>query len=297
MIIGPTASGKSALALELAKRQPSVIINADSAQVYADLNVLSARPSEAEMASISHRLYGYIDGGEACSAARWAADAKREINQAHSAGRLPILVGGTGLYVRTLLDGISPIPEIDPDVRAAVRKLDSLEAYKALLQYDPVAANRLNASDTHRVQRALEVVQSSGKPLDYWYTRTTGGIADQIDLMPLVLLPPREWLYDRCNSRFVQMLEHGAISEVETLLARKLASDPPVMRAIGVPELRALLEGQSDRKTVIEQAQIATRRYAKRQYTWFRNQCPATWPRYEEAINNDNINNIVTLFQ
>lgn len=297
MIIGPTASGKSALALELAKKQPSVIINADSAQVYADLQVLSARPSDAEMGGINHRLYGYIDGAESCSAARWASDAKAEIAAAHDNDILPILVGGTGLYVRTLLDGIAPIPDIDPVTRSEIRSLEVSDAYEALSEEDPLSAKRLNARDSTRIMRALEVVRSTGKPLDHWHTHMEGGIAEDIALHPLILLPPRDWLYERCDRRFQIMLDSGAADEVQRLLARQLPDDCPVMRAIGVRELSAWIKGSIAQDEAQVQASAATRQYAKRQYTWFRNQCPAPWPRHTEIINNDNMDYIVRLLQ
>ncbi|MBF6603547.1 MAG: tRNA (adenosine(37)-N6)-dimethylallyltransferase MiaA [Sphingorhabdus sp.] len=292
LIVGPTASGKSALALQLAKKQPSVIINADSAQVYADLRILSARPSEEEMAGISHRLYGYIDGAEACSAPRWAEDAKAEIAAAHADDKLPILVGGTGLYVRTLLNGIAPIPDIDPAIRAHIRDMDVSDAYALLESEDPVSAKRLNPRDSSRIMRALEVVRSSGKPLHHWHEHLIGGIADEISLRPLVLLPPREWLYERCDRRFQIMIDEGAMEEVESLLRKGLPDDCPVMRAIGVPELSAVIRGEMDLGEAKVRAMAATRQYAKRQYTWFRNQCPADWPRHDATINDVNINNI-----
>ncbi len=297
MIVGPTASGKSALALDLAKKQPSVVINADSAQVYSDLQILSARPSEEEMAGISHRLYGYIDGAETCSAARWAADAKAEIAEAHERDKLPILVGGTGLYVRTLLDGIAPIPEINPTIRAEVRSLTVDQAYKALLKEDSISADRLNPNDSSRIMRALEVVRSSSKPMDHWHAHMAGGISDDISLHPLVLLPPREWLYERCDRRFGIMLDHGGEAEVAHLLKRDLPPDCPVMRAIGVPEIAAWIQREISLDDAKTKAMAATRQYAKRQFTWFRNQCPAEWPRHKEIINNDNLENIVRLLQ
>ncbi|PHR16954.1 MAG: tRNA (adenosine(37)-N6)-dimethylallyltransferase MiaA [Sphingopyxis sp.] len=288
LVVGPTASGKSALALEIAKKQPSVIINADSAQVYRDLQILSARPTESEMQGIEHQLFGYIDGSEACSAARWAHDAKTAIAQAHQHDRLPILVGGTGLYVRILLEGIAPIPEIVPEVREEIRKMETLEAYRSLQDLDPVAADRLNRMDSTRVQRALEVVRSTGKPLDHWQKNKVGGIGDAITLHPLVLLPPRDWLYERCDRRFEEMIERGAKEEVRDLMARELPPNLPVMRAIGVPEIAEWLGGGCSREAAVERAQAATRQYAKRQYTWFRNQSPAHWLRTEEPLNNEN---------
>jgi tRNA dimethylallyltransferase len=286
LIAGPTASGKSDLAVRLAlalqeRGRPCVVINADSAQVYRDLKVLSARPSEEEMRGVEHRLFGAWDGAEACSAADWAARAKREIEDAQLADILPILVGGTGLYMRTLLDGIAPVPEIDPAVREAVRALPLAEAYAALQAEDPERAAALNAADSSRVARALEVVRSTGKPLAHWQEQRVGGIGDAVDLHPLILLPPREALYARCDTRFERMLAEGAVEEVEALLARNLSPALPVMRAIGVPEIAGWLRGEWPREEALARGQQATRNYAKRQYTWFRRQPPQEWPRCE----------------
>ena len=268
---------------------PVTIINADSAQVYADLRILSARPDEIDMATAPHRLFGYIDGAEACSAARWAEDAKREIRAAHASGRLPVLVGGTGLYIRTLLEGIAPVPEIDPAIRAAVRALPVADAYAALAVEDSAAAARLHATDTTRVQRALEVVRSTGKPLAHWHDAREGGIGDEVALAPLILLPPRDWLVARSDSRFLGMIEGGAAGEVERLVARGLDPDLPVMRAIGVREIADWLAGRISRPEMVEAGRVATRQYAKRQYTWFRNQPPPEWPRLEEPLSHQKI--------
>jgi tRNA dimethylallyltransferase len=301
LIAGPTASGKSDLAVELALALPErgkrgVVINADSAQVYRDLKVLSARPGEAEMRGVEHRLFGEWDGAEPCSAADWAARAKREIEVAQLAGVLPILVGGTGLYIRTLLDGIAPVPAIDPAVREAVRALSVAEAYALLRAEDPERAGALNAGDGARITRALEVVRSTGKPLAHWQRERVGGIGGAIELRPLILLPPREALYARCDDRFERMIDGGAIEEVEALLARNLSPTLPVMRAIGVPELAGFLRGEWSREEALARGQQATRNYAKRQYTWFRRQPPQEWPRCE-AQNCDVANNFETLFR
>ena len=286
LIAGPTASGKSAIALALAQRlardgRRGVIINADSAQVYADLQVLSARPSEEEMAGIEHRLFGAWDGSEACSAAAWAARAKAEIADVHAAGAVPILVGGTGLYLKVLLEGIAPIPEIDPAIRATVRALPDDAAYKLLQIEDPLRAAELDPGDRQRIARALEVKRSTGVTLADWQLAKAGGIVEEIALHPLVIEPERAWLYDRCNRRFAQMLETGAIAEVEALLARGLNPDLPVMHAIGVPEIAAMLAGVLEKDAVIAAGSQATRNYAKRQFTWFRRQPPPEWPRAE----------------
>ncbi|MDF0541647.1 tRNA (adenosine(37)-N6)-dimethylallyltransferase MiaA [Sphingobium sp. H39-3-25] len=293
LIAGPTASGKSALALALAEAANGTVINADASQVYADLPILSAAPSPEEMARAPHRLFGHIDGAQACSAARWAADARAEISAAHEGGRLPILAGGTGLYLRTLLDGIAPVPEIDADIRAAVRALPVAEAHEALSREDPDAAARLNRADSTRVARALEVVRSTGATLAQWQQRKSGGIGDKITLSPLLLLPPREWLIARCDTRFAAMVDGGAVDEVRALTARGLDPELPVMRAIGVREIAAWLIGEIDRETMLERGRIATRQYAKRQYTWFSHQPPAHWPREGRAIDNKIIDELV----
>ncbi len=286
LIAGPTASGKSDLAVKLALRaiangQDAVIINADSAQVYADLRVLSARPSDEEMQGVPHVLFGAWDGAQACSAADWAQAAKREIVAAHARGALPILVGGTGLYIRTLLDGIAPVPEIDPEVRAEVRAMPTEAAYAALQAEDPDRAALLAPADAQRITRALEVVRSTGQRLTHWQQQLSGGIAASIDLAPLVLLPERQWLYRRCDMRFETMWHGGALAEVEALVARDLAESMPVMRAIGVPEIAAFLRNELTQGAAIAAGQQSTRRYAKRQFTWLRNQNSDDWPTLE----------------
>jgi len=274
-----------------------VVINADASQVYADLAILSARPTDDEMAGIPHHLFGHIDAADPHNAARWADEARAAIAAAHAAGDIPILVGGTGLHIRTLLDGISPIPDIDPDVRAVVRALPVADAHAALSREDPDTAARLNPADTTRIARALEVVRSTGHPLGHWHAAHTGGIGDTITLAPLILLPPREWLRDRCDARLVQMFDGGAMAEVEALLARGLDPDLPAMRAIGVPQIAQYLTGAIDRDEALTLTQAATRQYAKRQYTWFRNQPPADWPRHTESLNNDSIDELAIILR
>lgn len=280
LIAGPTASGKSDLAVRTAlAADKAVVINADSAQVYADLAVLSARPTQADMQGVPHRLFGAWDGATACSAADWAAAARAEIAAAHAAEALPILVGGTGLYIRTLLDGIAPVPAIDPAIRAEVRALPVAEAYAALTREDPERAAALGPADTTRVARALEVIRSTGRPLGAWQEERSGGIGHTVSLRPVILMPERAWLYERCDRRFAQMWRGGAVAEVEALLARRLDPDLPVMRAIGVAEVTDFLAGTCTEPEAIAAGSQATRRYAKRQYTWLRHQPPATWPR------------------
>ncbi|RIX31519.1 tRNA (adenosine(37)-N6)-dimethylallyltransferase MiaA [Sphingomonas edaphi] len=295
VIAGPTASGKSALALALAERSGGVIINADSAQIYRDLPILSAAPSADDLRRAEHRLYGIRDGAVPCSAADWAALATAEIDKLHVEGRLPILVGGTGLYLRTLLEGIAPVPEIEPDVRAQVRSASVSENLAALTPLDPVAAATLNPGDTTRIARALEVVKSTGRTLSEWQQYKEGGIADGVAVSPLLLLPPRPWLTDRCDRRFSDMVRSGAIDEVRTLLKRGLDPQLPVMRAIGVPELSALCDGSLTEEQAIAAGQLATRRYAKRQYTWFANQPPPDWPRFSDPLDGDAVERALAL--
>jgi tRNA dimethylallyltransferase len=210
--------------------------------------------------------------------------ARQEIADSRASGLLPILVGGTGLYLRTLLDGIAPIPPIDPEVRQRVRSRAVEENWKDLLSKDPAAATRLNPADTTRIARALEVILSTGRSLADWQADREGGIGAQISLRPLLLLPPRDWLYERCDRRFEAMVEGGAVEEVKTLLARGLDPGLPVMRAIGVREIAAYLAGAIDRQEMIERGRQATRNYAKRQYTWFAHQTPPEWPRFAGAL-------------
>jgi tRNA dimethylallyltransferase len=284
LIAGPTASGKSSLALALAEETGGVVINADSAQVYRDLRLVSARPGPTDEARAPHRLYGYRDGADACSAADWAADAKAAIAEAHAAGRVPILAGGTGLYIRTLIEGIAPVPEIDPVVRKAARALPIGQAHAALVREDREAAARIRPGDTTRVARALEVVRSTGRTLKAWQAEKHGGIGDLVALSPLIVLPPREWLQARCDARFEAILSEEGVEEVRLLLARHLPALAPVMRAIGVREIAAFLHGETTRAEALAAGKTATRQYAKRQYTWFRRQPPPDWPRFEEAL-------------
>ena len=284
LIAGPTASGKSALAITIAEALGGTVINADSAQVYADLRLLSARPSEADEGRVPHRLFGHVRASEIYSAARWAKEAKAMIDAAQAEARLPVLVGGTGLYLRTLLDGIAPVPDIDPAVRADVRAMPVTEAHQRLQRLDPIAAARLAPADTTRVARALEVIQSTGRTLAHWQSERIGGISSRIDLMPLILLPDRDWLIARCDARLEGMFEAGVDAEVAALLAQHdICDNAAIMRAIGVREVAGWLNGTHDRSTALDQAQLATRRYAKRQYTWFRHQPPPNWPRTDET--------------
>ena len=268
------------LALAIEQRGgKAAVINCDSAQVYRDLRILSARPDDDEMHGVDHLLFGTWDGATACSTADWAKQARTLIARLHDEGTVPILAGGTGLYMRTLLDGISPIPPIDPVIRAEIRAYDQSQARAALEREDPEAAARLAPADIARTARALEVVRSTGRPIVSWHGQNSGGIGDAVELTAIVLTPEREALSARCDLRFERMVERGAIAEVETLLARGLNPELPVMRAIGVREIARWLSGECTKEQAIAAGQLATRQYAKRQFTWFRNQPPDGWHR------------------
>lgn len=270
---GPTASGKSAAALAAARALNGVVINADSMQVYRELAIVTARPDAAALAAAPHRLYGVIPARESCSAARWRALALAEIAAALAAGKVPILAGGTGLYIEALAKGLAPVPAIPEAVRAEGRALIAREGAAALharlAMLDSASAATLRPSDRQRVLRAWEVIVATGKPLGEWQRAAVGG-APAPRLVTFVFLPPREVLYAACDRRFAAMIEAGAITEVEALLALGLDPDLPAMKAVGVREIAAHLRGEIDRARMIALGQRATRRYAKRQYTWFR---------------------------
>ena len=272
-----------------------MIVNADSAQVYRDLRVLSAAPTDEDLRRAEHRLYGIQDGALPCSAADWAAMAAREIAELHADGRVPILVGGTGLYLRTLLDGIAPVPAIDQEVRARVRETTIDENHAKLTALDPAAAARLKPNDSARINRALEVILSTGRTLAEWQKERESGIGDRVELRAIILLPPRKWLYARCDERFARMIEEGAVTEVEALLGRKLNPNLPVMRAIGVRQISSYLLGEHSLDEAVMAGQQATRRYAKRQYTWFAHQPPAAWPRFKEALDLDRLSDALAV--
>ena len=278
LIAGPTASGKSALGLAIAEEFRGTLINADSMQVYRDLAILTARPSAAELARAPHRLYGVLDAAEVCSAARWCAMAEAEIAAAQAEGRLPLLVGGTGLYFRALLKGLAPVPEIPAAVRAAARALHKsiggVLFHAVLARRDPEAGTRLHPSDSQRLIRAYEVVTATGRTLRDWHRGD--GAGTQRRAAALLLLPPREALYDAIDRRFLAMVERGAREEVRALLARGLAPELPAMKAVGVPELIREIRGEISLEGAMALAQQASRNYAKRQITWFRHQLPST---------------------
>ena len=278
VIAGPTASGKSGMALAIAREFDGVVINADSMQVYDVLRVITARPSPEEEALAPHRVYGVLSPAVACSAALWKDMAAEAMAQAWAAGKLPVVVGGTGLYLRTLMHGISPVPDIPDEVRAEARARLSLlgnAAFHAeLAARDPVMAARLDPANSQRLARAWEVLAATGRSLAEWQALPMeGGVAAR--WQTFAQLPGRDPLYANCDRRFALMMEMGAADEVRAMLDMNLDPALPAMKALGVPELAQWLRGGIDRDTAIARACQATRNYAKRQMTWFRNQLDA----------------------
>ncbi|WND02076.1 tRNA (adenosine(37)-N6)-dimethylallyltransferase MiaA [Temperatibacter marinus] len=280
LIAGPTASGKSAFALMLAKKMNGVVINADSMQVYRDLRILTARPSQEEEAEAPHKLYGYLDASDVCSAADWTVDAIKEIRAAQARGQLPIVVGGTGMYFRFLLEGVATIPKIEPAIRESVRQeceqYGSEALHARLREIDPPLFKKLHSADSQRICRALEVWLSSGKALSEWQKKNEPGpllSEDQEGVVhKYVLSLDRETLYDRCNLRFDLMMEQGTMNEVENLNRRGLDSNLPCMKSLGYPDLIRYLNKEVSLEVAIENSKMQTRRFSKRQLTWFRNQ-------------------------
>jgi tRNA dimethylallyltransferase len=288
LIAGPTASGKSALALDLARRLDGTVINADSMQVYRDLRVLTARPTPPEEREVPHRLYGHVDGGVNFSVGRYLLDAAEALAQARRERRLPILVGGTGLYFRALLDGLSDIPAVPAEVRDKVRAAAEGRATPALHDElsarDPATAARLRPNDRLRILRALEVVEATGRSLLAFQGRKRPGLLAHAATVRVFLAPDRAELRRRIDARFVAMVGQGALDEVHALAARRLDPMLPVMRAHGVPGLLAHLSGEMSLDEAIRRGQGDTRRYAKRQFTWFRHQMPGwTWVKPEDS--------------
>ncbi|EJC80170.1 tRNA isopentenyltransferase MiaA [Rhizobium leguminosarum bv. trifolii WSM2297] len=283
LITGPTASGKSALAVELAKRHNGAVVNADSMQVYDTLRVLTARPSEEEMQGVPHHLYGHVPAGAAYSTGTWLRDVSALLPALRAAGRLPVFVGGTGLYFKALTGGLSDMPRIPEALREELRtrllQEGPEELYAELAEADPAMAASLNRQDGQRIVRALEVVKATGRSIADFQGRSGPVVIDGAQARKIVVLPDRAVLHQRINGRFEQMLRQGAEDEVRALLALDLPAEAPVMKAIGVSQIAAMLTGEITRDEVLEKGAAATRQYAKRQMTWFRNQMDDSWER------------------
>ncbi len=274
LIAGPTASGKSQLALDIAEKVDGVIINADSMQVYEDLRVLTARPSDTDLATATHALYGFVPGHTPYSAGRFAQDAEKVIAECVEGGKLPILVGGTGLYFRAILEGLSPIPQIPRTVRqhwrAEAQRLPPEELHAILGTKDPVMASRLHATDTQRLVRALEVIDATGQSLADWQRIPGVPVVPPTATVKIVIDMPRDELYRRSDTRFDQMLAGGAIEEVIALSKKKYDPSLPIMRALGVQPLLAHIRGDIELAVAVEATKTETRNYIKRQSTWLK---------------------------
>lgn len=281
LITGPTASGKSALAVRLAKAHGGVVINADSMQVYDTLRVLTARPSQEDMGGVPHHLYGHVPAGRHYSTGEWFRDAVEVLKSVRDAGLIPVFVGGTGLYFKALTGGLSDMPAVPDDIRAGLRAQLATEGaehmHTFLARRDPETAAILRPGDGQRILRALEIVEATGQSIRVFQARSGPVAVDPERAMKMIVLPDRAILRERINRRFAQMLDAGAVEEVRALLALSLKPEMPAMKAIGVPQIAAMLDGAMIRETVIETASAATRQYAKRQMTWFRNQLDESW--------------------
>jgi tRNA dimethylallyltransferase len=289
LVVGPTASGKSALALELAEKHNGVIVNADSMQVYRDLRIITARPTPEDEARAPHHLYGHVDAAENYSVGRWAADAAAELATTGRCARAAIIVGGTGLYFSALTRGLAAVPPIPAEIREEVRgrlASDGIAALHAeLTRRDPLSAARLMPGDRARVTRALEVVLATGRSLTDWQEENMPAIVDLATAVKVFLMPKREELFRRIDARFDAMIAAGALDEVSALNARNLDPDLPAMKAHGVPWLIRHLNGEITVAQAVDAAKRDTRQYTKRQATWFRNQLAEfTWVEPEHAL-------------
>jgi len=272
IICGPTASGKSARAIDIAQSGGGVIINADAMQVYRELSVLTARPTKAQERAVPHRLYGVMPAGEACSAAKWLHMARTVIDEVAGSGNLPVVTGGTGLYIKALMEGLSAIPDVPAKIQAQAALLWQEQGARALLERDAEMSARLKDGDKQRHIRALGVVLATGKSLAFWQSQPREKPYPDAAFEVEVMHVPRAELYRRCDARFHSMLEAGALEEVKALHALGLSPHLPAMNAVGVPELIGHLDGKWDLNEATKRACQATRNYAKRQMTWFRHQ-------------------------
>lgn len=294
IVAGPTASGKSSMAMDIALEFDGVIVNADSMQVYQELRILTARPDEDDEARIDHRLYGVMAPAQNCSVARWRDLAVREVEQVLQSRRLPIVTGGTGLYIRALMQGLVPIPDVPVEIRNDVQSYYDQHGSEALhaelSQCDPLTAARIASGDRQRLIRAVEVFRATNRPLSSWLASGNQGGLTNAAFLPIVLMPPRAALYERIDARFWQMIDEGAVGEVRQLLELALNPELSAMKAVGVRELTDHLSGNKSLELAVSGAQQASRNYAKRQSTWFRNQIPeaeGVSAQYSESIRSE----------
>jgi tRNA dimethylallyltransferase len=289
LIAGPTASGKSALALEVAARTDGIVINADSMQVYRDLRVITARPTDEEMSRAPHRLYGHIGAEEIYSAGRWLREAEQEIATAREAGKTPIVIGGTGLYFSVLLNGLSAVPQVSTEVRSQIRDLgdtkDNEALHAMLAARDPRTAGEIRVPDRQRILRALEVIEATGRGLADWREEPGVPVLNSGGYRAIFLETDREALGKRIDTRFDKMLVEGALEEVKRLEPRNLDPRMPALKAHGVPWLIKYMNGEMSLEEAAAQGKRDTRQYSKRQETWFRNQLPEfQWVKPEAAL-------------
>ena len=285
IILGPTASGKTALAIAIAKKFDAEIVNMDSMQVYKDLPILSAAPTKAEQEGVPHHLFGHVDAAHSYSTGEYILEAKRTIDDIIARGKKAILVGGTGLYAHSLTEGMVETPPVPAEIRAKTRKLvesDRKGQYNRLKKHDPEIAWRIEPNDAVRIARALEVYEATGKPLSEWHKDEQPPILNKNQWQGFGLMPPRELIYDKIEKRFRGMVTNGGLQEVEALWKRGLADDLPAMKALGIPNLIEYFEGEVPLDEAISRAITQTRQYAKRQLTWLRNRA-ADWKKYESA--------------
>lgn len=300
VIGGPTASGKSALALQAARQFSGTVINADSMQLYGALPILTAQPSAAEQAELPHRLYGVLAPQQVAGAGRWRQMALEAIDAARGEGRLPIVVGGTGLYIRSLLQGLSPIPDVPADSRQEAERLWAElgpESFRRrLAERDPALVARLQPADRQRHVRGMEVLLGTGRPLSQWQAEPPSGPPPGLRFLTIVLDPPRAMLRQAAETRFAAMLQAGALDELRALLAQDSGRTSPLLQALGVPQLAAHLDGKMPLDQAVSLAVTATRQYAKRQQTWFRHQIIADLI-FEKQLSETNMSEIFSFIR
>ncbi|MDB2414829.1 tRNA (adenosine(37)-N6)-dimethylallyltransferase MiaA [Rickettsiales bacterium] len=277
IISGPTASGKTAISIEVAKHYGNFeIINCDSKQFYKEMPIITAQPTKQERGDIPHHLFGVLSMKDSCSVTDWLDMALPIIKDVQKRGKVPLIVGGTGMYIKSLMHGLSPIPDIDPDIRRKVREMSlsqgSQAVYEKLKELDPQTAAKLNPGDSQRVSRAYEVILQTGKSLSYWHSLENKMPYPEAEFLLFFVTPNRDWVYQRCNERFDQMIKQGVIEEIAALGDEDFDNELPSVRSHGVREMKAYINGQVSLEEAIKQSQTNTRKYVKRQFTWFNNQ-------------------------
>lgn len=300
LIHGPTASGKTELAINVAKRLDAEVLNADSMQVYSDLRIISARPTQEEMDGVPHHLFGHVDSARRYSTGEWLEDARKKLRDIEKRGKVAVIVGGTGLYFLALIQGLSDIPPVPEDVRADVRAISDAEGADGLrarlAPIDPEVAQRIGSGDKQRLARAYEVYLATGKPLSHFQTTRQRPVLGPDEWMGIALTPPRARLYQKIDRRFEGMLMQGAMEEARTLMQRDLDPELPAMKAHGIPALISFARGELSAELAAESAKRESRRYAKRQFTWIGRQFPF-WTRIPSEELSDRLRVIFALYR